>query len=49
MPVFKYATNPVPNLEAEFDRVDLLPQDLVSAYILRECSESRDVELREVD
>jgi hypothetical protein len=35
-------------LEAEFDTVDLLPQDLVNADVLRECSQSRDAE-RAVD
>ena len=34
-------------LKAEFDTVDLLPQDLVSAYILRECLLSRDTELEQ--
>jgi hypothetical protein len=36
-------------LEAEFDAIDLLPQDLVSADVLREGSQSRDAELRAVD
>ncbi|KIK05867.1 hypothetical protein K443DRAFT_328398 [Laccaria amethystina LaAM-08-1] len=31
-------------LDAEFDTVDLLPQDLVNADVLRECSQSRDAE-----
>ena len=37
------------NLEAEFNTIDLFPQDLVGRDILRECSQSRDAELREVD
>ena len=32
-------------MEAEFDTVDLLPPDHVSADVLRECSQSRDVVL----
>ncbi|KIK05825.1 hypothetical protein K443DRAFT_327403, partial [Laccaria amethystina LaAM-08-1] len=36
-------------LEAEFDTVDLLPQGLVSADVLREYSQSRDAELGAVD
>ena len=36
-------------LEAEFDKVDLLPQDLVDADVLRECSQLRGVELRALD
>ena len=36
-------------LEADFDTVDLLPQNLVSADVLRESSQSRDSELRAVD
>ena len=36
-------------MEAELDMVDLLPQDHVSADVLRECSQSRDVELNTVD
>ena len=36
-------------LEAAFDAEDLLPQDLVSANVLRERSQSRDAEFRAVD
>ena len=33
-------------LEADFDAVDSFPRDLVSADVLRKCSQLRDVELR---
>ena len=36
-------------LEEGFDTVDLLPQDHISADVLRECLQSRDVELNTVD
>jgi hypothetical protein len=36
-------------LEAEFDTIDLLPQDLFSADVLREGSQSRDEEFRAVN
>ena len=36
-------------MEAEFNTIDLFPQDLVGTDILRECSQSRDAELREVN
>ena len=42
---FKSATNSGPGqgyLEAEFDTVNFLPQDLVSAVVLREWSQSLD-------
>jgi hypothetical protein len=55
-PVFKSTTNLAPEtvllggcLEAEFDTIDLLPQDLLSADVLREGSQSRDAELKAVD
>lgn len=34
---------------ADLDTVDSLPQDLVSADVLRECSQLRDAGLRAVD
>ncbi|KIJ90613.1 hypothetical protein K443DRAFT_537818 [Laccaria amethystina LaAM-08-1] len=36
-------------MEAEFDTEDSLPQDLVSAGVLRECSQSKAAEFRAVD
>ena len=36
-------------MAAEFDTIDLFPQDHVSADVSRECSQSRDAELRVVD
>jgi hypothetical protein len=36
-------------LEAEFDTVDLIIQELVGADVLRECSQWRDAELRAAD
>ena len=36
-------------LEVDFDTVDLFPQDLVRADVLRECPQSRDAELRAAD
>ena len=36
-------------LEVEFDAENLLPQDLLSATVLREHSQSRDAELKVVD
>ena len=49
MPVVKSTTNSVPETGLLGGRVNLLPQDLVSADVLRECSPSRDAELKAVD